>query len=101
MAMTPEKKVKKLCTDILKEEGVYYFSPATFGMGRSGVPDIICCVGRQGFFLAIECKAGKNEPTKLQERELKMIGLSGGVTLVIRETNIDKLKETIQELKLI
>jgi hypothetical protein len=36
MAQTPEKKVKDKVVKILKDNGVYYFFPATYGMGRSG-----------------------------------------------------------------
>ena len=39
MAATPEKKVKDKVVKLLKQYGAYYFFPATFGMGRSGVPD--------------------------------------------------------------
>jgi Holliday junction resolvase len=79
MATTPEGKVKAKVVKLLKERGVYYFFPATFGMGRSGVPDVVCCV--RGHFLAIECKAGKNKPTALQERELLAIHNAGGTAL--------------------
>ena len=51
MADTPEKKVKKKVTDILKSVGAYYFYPVTGGFGMSGVPDIICCY--KGRFIAI------------------------------------------------
>lgn len=97
MASTPEKKVKDRVVKILKDEGVYYFFPATFGMGRSGVPDIVCCV--RGQFLAIECKAGGNKPTALQLRELAAIHAAGGTALVINETNVDEVSLTVQALK--
>ena len=97
MARTPEAKVKHKVADILKASGVYYFFPATYGYGRSGVADIICCVG--GRFLAIECKAGKNTPTLLQERELIKVLAAGGVALVINEKNVDEIAEVIEELK--
>jgi Holliday junction resolvase len=58
MASTPEKKVKDKVVKLLKEEGVYYFYASTHGFGRSGIPDIVCCVN--GLFLGIECKAGDN-----------------------------------------
>lgn len=86
MANTPEKKVKARVVKMLKEKGVYYFFPATYGMGRSGVPDIICCV--KGKFLAIECKAGSNKTTALQNRELNAIIDAGGVALIINEGNM-------------
>lgn len=90
MAQTPEKKVKARASKILKEAGVYFFYPATGGYGRSGVPDIICCY--EGRFTAIECKAGKNMPTALQEREMDAIVKAGGRVLVVNENNVDVLK---------
>ena len=38
--MTPEAKVKKKVTEILKQFGAYYFYPVTGGYGMSGIPDI-------------------------------------------------------------
>lgn len=97
MASTPEKKVKDRVVKILKEHGVYYFFPATFGMGRSGVPDIVCCVN--GRFLGIECKAGDNKPTALQQRELKAIADAGGSALVINEENVEGVASIVRVLK--
>ena len=68
MAATPEKKVKDAVCKILKQRGAYYFFPVTGGFGRSGIPDIIACY--KGNFVAIECKAGKNKPTALQDAEM-------------------------------
>ena len=87
--MTPEAKVKASVVKLLKQYEVYYFFPATHGFGRSGVPDIICCFN--SLFMGIECKAGKNKPTALQEKELKKIREAGGVTFVINEDNIHLL----------
>lgn len=87
MAMTPEAKVKKKVTAHLKTLGAYYFYPVTGGYGKSGVPDIIGC--HEGRFFGIECKAGKNKPTPLQEKNLTDIKTSGGISLVINEDNID------------
>lgn len=97
MAKTPERAVKDKVVKILKEHGVYYFFPATYGMGRSGVPDIICCVN--GRFLGIECKAGDNQPTALQQRELKAIADAGGSALVVNELNIEVVASVVRILK--
>lgn len=97
MAQTPEAKVKAAVRKVLVEEGVYYFSPAANGYGRAGIPDVICCVA--GTFLAIECKAGKGTTTALQDRELEAIRANGGATLVIREDNIDRVRDTVRILK--
>jgi Holliday junction resolvase len=97
MALTPEGKVKAKVVKILRDEGVYYFFPATHGYGRSGVPDIICCVA--GKFLAIECKAGGNKPTALQVREIETIRQAGGVAVVTDETNWDMVSGLVRKLK--
>jgi len=97
MATTPEKKVKDKVVKILKAHGVYYFFPATHGYGRSGVPDIVCCV--RGLFLAIECKAGKNKTTPLQDRELEAIAASGGRSLIINEENIDLVERLVVDMQ--
>jgi len=97
MASTPEKRVKEKVVRVLKEEGVYYFFPATHGYGRSGVPDIIICVN--GLFLAVECKAGTNKPTSLQISEIEAIRRNNGVAVVVNEENWDMVRELIRKLK--
>jgi Holliday junction resolvase len=84
--MTPEAKVKKKVVAQLKELGAYYFYPVTGGDGQSGVPDIVGCY--KGFFFGIECKAGKNKPTPLQDKNLKQIRAAGGLDLVVNEDNM-------------
>lgn len=96
MAQTPEAKVKAAVRAILAEHGVYYFSPASNGYGRVGIPDIVCCV--QGKFLAIECKAGKGQLTTLQAREIANINAAWGITLVINETNTHEVRTTLERL---
>jgi Holliday junction resolvase len=94
MANTPEKKVKDKVVKLLKAHGIYYFFPATFGMGRSGVPDVVCCW--RGKFLAVECKAGKNTTTALQDREIAAIRSAGGTALIINENNLDELEALLK-----
>ena len=90
---TPEKKVKETVARLLKEAGAYYFFPATGGYGRRGVPDIVGCL--DGNFFGIECKAGKNTTTALQELELEKIRESGGRAIVINEERIELLRELL------
>jgi len=97
MASTPEKRVKEAVVKVLKAEGVYYFFPATHGFGRSGVPDIICCVN--GHFLAIECKANGGKPTALQIKEIESIRISGGTAVIVDDTNVDMVRPLILRLK--
>mgnify|MGYP006271626959 FL=1 len=88
--------MKDKVVKLLKANEVYYFFPNTHGFGRSGVPDIICCV--RGKFLGIECKAGDNKPTALQEKEMQSIRDAGGKTLVVNENNISDVESIVKEM---
>jgi len=96
MALTPEGRVKAAVVKILRKYNAYYFFPATHGYGRSGVPDIVCCV--KGKFIAIECKAGKNTATAIQGREIDKIRTAEGHAMVVNEGNIDLLEQVMKEL---
>ena len=91
--MTPEAKVKKVVVAQLKQLGAYYFYPVTGGYGQSGVPDILGCY--EGLFFGIECKAGKNKPTPLQDKNLKQIHTAGGIDLVVNEDNMNAVARLI------
>lgn len=90
MAMTPEAKVKAAVRKVLSKLGAYYTMPVTGGFGNSGAPDFLICL--RGRFVGIECKAGKNKPTPLQEKNLHQIEDAGGITYVINEGNVDTLE---------
>jgi len=91
--MTPEAKVKKVVVAQLKQLGAYYFYPVTGGYGQSGVPDVVGCY--EGLFFGIECKAGNNKPTPLQDRNLKQIRDAGGIDLVVNEDNMNAVARLI------
>lgn len=95
MAQTPEAKVKAKVVAVLKQLRAYYFYPVTGGYGGSGVPDIVGCY--HGKFFGIECKAGKNKPTPLQEKNLAAITAMGGIAMVINEDNIDDVRYLLGE----
>lgn len=97
MADTPEVKVKRKVVAILKGLGAYYFYPVTGGYGGSGVPDIVGC--HRGVFFGIECKAGKNKPTALQEKNLKAITEAGGISMVVNEDNINDVTTALGWMK--
>ena len=91
--MTPEAKVKKVVVNQLRNLGAYYFYPVTGGYGRSGVPDIVGCY--KGRFFGIECKAGKNTPTPLQQINLDDIEKQNGIALVVNEKNMHSVRDLI------
>jgi len=90
MVMTPEAKVKRKVVAQLKEMGAYYFYPVTGGYGQSGVPDVVGCY--KGIFFGIECKAGSNKPTPLQDKNLTDIRKQKGIAVVINEKNVDNIR---------
>ena len=91
--MTPEGRVKEAVKKRLKELGIWHFSPVSNGMGRHGIPDLICCWN--GRFLAIETKAkGKRANTSaLQDIELTAINSAGGIAVVIDD--VEQLDEVL------
>lgn len=91
--MTPEGKIKKRVKEILDEVGAWYCMPVGSGYGKSAIPDFIICY--QGYFLAIETKAGNKQATAIQAREIERIKAAKGVAWVINETNIENLKSWI------
>jgi hypothetical protein len=98
MAITPEGRVKAHVKALLNKYNAYYFMPATGGYGRSGIPDIIGCIGGQ--FFAIECKAKRGELTALQARELDRIANECGVIFVANEHNLEMLEDLIKGMRL-
>ena len=92
--MTPETRIKLKVKRVLHELGAYYAMPATGGDGLSGTPDFLVCY--RGAFVAIECKAGGNKPTALQEAAMQRIRDAGGRAFVVDENNISKLEELIK-----
>jgi len=93
MAMTPERRVKTQVRKVLDKLGAYYVMPVTGGYGNSGAPDFLVCL--QGRFIGIECKAGKNTTTPLQEKNLRQVERSGGIALVVNDENVGVFEETL------
>lgn len=73
--------------------GMYHFPAFSGGYGRSGVPDDIACY--QGCFVAVEYKANGGKPTALQLKNMDDIRKSGGIALLVDETNVHQLEELI------
>ncbi len=101
MAKGPEAKVKTKVVNILKfhtqNSNTWWCFPATHGMGRSGIPDILVC--HRGTFIAIEVKRDvKHKPTKLQEHELWKVQKAGGWACVIHAGNLLDLEGLLSSI---
>jgi hypothetical protein len=98
VASTPESKVKALIKQLLVLHGAYYVMPVSNGMGRHGVPDFMVCA--YGRFIGIEAKTVGKYPTDLQMSNLRQLDETGGIALVINETNLHELDGVLHVLKI-
>ena len=78
--MTPEGKVKRKFSAMLKEYGAYYEMPVPSGFGKSGLDYTGCYNGR---FFSIEAKKPGAKPTPRQEITISEIQKAGGLAFVI------------------
>lgn len=101
---TPEGKIKKQGREICKKLGIYYFPVNQTGMSKGGIPDDVLCVNGQ--FVHIEYKAHmdwtkktktafRTLPTDLQVKRMEECRASGGITLVVDDSNINNLEEEL------
>lgn len=92
MASTPEAKVKKQVTEIVRsfQEAAYRVIPTTRGMGKSGHADQLYSFF--GWFLAVEVKAGSNGPTEMQKKRLREAAASGALVAFVNEKSLDHFK---------
>lgn len=74
---TPEGYEKDDIDKHLEAIGAYVVKPTTFGYGKSGHSDRICCI--DGCFVGIEVKREGKKPTPIQERRMAEIRKAGGV----------------------
>lgn len=91
---TPESKVKAKVKNLLKKYNVYYVMPVTGGYGNSGAPDFLICM--RGKFVGVECKAGTNRMTKLQEVNSERILDSGGLFFLVNEKTLQTFEELVK-----
>ena len=76
---TPEGYEKAEIKKYLTSIGAFHFSPTMAGYGRSGVPDIVACIG--GRFWGIEVKREGKKPTPRQWKMMAEINEAGGASL--------------------
>ena len=96
-AQTPEGKIKSKLAGMLRRLAVWYFFPAANGMGRAGIPYVICVVN--GLFVGIECKAAPDrKPTALQLQVAERITEAGGMWFLANSLEtIDNIETWIKE----
>ena len=76
-----EKHIENQIKKHLKQIGAYYVKFHATGFTRSGVPDILACIG--GRFVAIEVKQDAGRVSALQEAHQRQIRAAGGVSIIV------------------
>jgi len=63
----------------------------TIVTNKTGTPDILCCI--DGRFVALEVKAAKGKPSKLQEYRIAEIRSAGGEAHIVR--SLEEVKKLL------
>lgn len=84
---TSEKDVKKTVKELLNRNGWFWWMPPANGFGKIGVADFNAL--KNGVFLAVETKFGKNTPTVQQKAYLQSIHAAGGLAFVVSEKTLE------------
>ena len=96
--MAKEKDFQLKVEKFLTNKGIYfvkYWGGGNFT--RSGVPDLLCCIG--GRFVGVELKTDNGKVSELQQYNIDRIIQSGVVALVLRPSSFDDFKSMVEKLK--
>lgn len=78
----------------LKDRGAYCEKIWGGGFQSAGIPDIIGCY--RGYFIGIEAKVGKNQPSEIQKVKIKNIIKAGGFAKVV--WTLDEVEELLDDI---
>lgn len=90
-----ERDVKKLVRNLLTEFGWFHWMPPSNAYGKAGIADINAV--RDGRFLAIETKVGRNLPTPQQRIFLAQVAAAGGYAFMVNEARLPALRLWLDE----
>ena len=88
---TPEGKVKRKVRTWIHETfpGCWHYCPRGGPFGKAGAPDDL--ILWNGVFIGMEIKTEGENPTPLQLKALQDIRSAGGIAVVVRGYDIEKL----------
>ena len=84
-----EKGVKRLIKQLLDFHGYLHWMPSANGYGMQGVSDHLAL--KNGVFVVVEAKFGKNTPKPLQKSFALQVMANDGFAFCVNEKNIDHL----------
>lgn len=94
--MAEEKNFENKVKQYLKSKGIWHVKYFANNFTPIGIPDILSVVN--GRFVAIEIKAEKGKTSVLQDYNINEIKRCGGIAIVLRPSQFEKFKETIEAL---
>lgn len=83
---TNEADVKAQVKKLLNLHNWFWWMPPANGFGRSGISDFNAL--RDGVFLAVETKFGKNKPTAMQIGFLNSVQSESALAFIVNERNL-------------
>lgn len=89
-----EKDVKKQVKKLLDAHRYFWWMPPANGYGRAGIADILAL--RDGVFLAVETKFGRNKATAMQLGFLNSVQAEGGFAFIVDEKRVEFLKSWLE-----
>lgn len=89
-----EADVKKQVKKLLNKHKYFWWMPPSNAFGKAGQADFLGL--RQGVFLAVETKFGKNKPTAMQVGYLQSIIAELGMAFVVDDENIDWFEKWLE-----
>lgn len=95
--MAQEKLFENRIKTYIDELGGWHVKFFGNRMTKSGIPDILACVG--GYFVGIEVKAQNGHPSELQIYHCKKIRESGGFSYIVYPSGWEKLKKILSDLR--
>lgn len=87
-----ENKIKKY----LEEKGCWYVKYFANSFTKSGIPDLLACIG--GYFVAIEVKASAGRPSELQKHHQSMIRQAAGISIILYPEDFEDFKAFVDML---
>lgn len=95
--MAAEKNYENKIKAFIEELGGWHVKFFANRMTKTGIPDLLCCVG--GYFVGIEVKAQNGKPSELQIHHCKQIRKSGGFAFIVYPSGWEQLKVFLIGLK--
>lgn len=83
---TCEADVKRRVKKLLEQHKWFWWMPPANGFGRTGISDFNAL--RDGVFIVIETKFGKNKPTPMQVGFMESVLSESGMAFVVNEENM-------------